>query len=200
MRTAASSKNAPTADRILDLAEGLIQTRGYSWFSFQDISDALGIRKASIHYHYASKAALGVAVLDRYVTRFGAGLAQIAADAAQDSRKMFEFYCEPYQQYARTADKVCLCGALAGEMLALPPEMREGVDRFFRAHQKWLADVLKRGVARGEFVLAAPPLKTARLYFGALQGALLVRRTTGDPSQLKDVIDTIRAQLAAKAR
>ena len=189
-----------TSGRILDLAQNLIQTRGYSWFSYQDISTALGIRKASIHYHFASKAALGIAVLDRYVAHFGGELRKIAADPKHTARKMLEFYFEPYLHFARTPDQVCLCGALAGEMLALPPEMRQGVDRFFRAHQKWLADILKRGAARGEFTLAAPPAKTARLFFGALQGALLVKRTTGDPAEMRDVVEAIRAQLDAKAR
>jgi len=47
----------------VDLAEALIQSRGYSAFSYQDISDRLGIRKASIHYHFPSKTDLGVAAL-----------------------------------------------------------------------------------------------------------------------------------------
>ena len=197
MPAAHSVQAAPTAERILDLAENLIQTRGYSWFSYQDISAALGIRKASIHYHYASKTELGIAVLERYTARFDAGLKKIAMDPAASSEEMLDFYFKPYLQFARTPDQVCLCGALAGEVLALPPEMRERVDRFFVAHQQWLAAILKRGVARGEFSLAAPPMKTARLFFGALQGALLVKRTTGDQAQLRDVIEAIRAQLDA---
>jgi len=36
-------------------------------------------------------------------------------------------------------------GALAGEMLALPPKVRERVDHFFRTHQLWLTKILKRG-------------------------------------------------------
>jgi len=202
MSTAASSHvvSESTAVRILDLAQNLIQTRGYSWFSYQDISEALGIRKASIHYHFASKAALGVAVLDRYVERFDTALLKISEDPGHTARKMLDFYFEPYLEYGRTSDKVCLCGALAGEMLALPPEMRAGVERFFRAHQQWLAAILKRGAARGEFSLSASPAKTARLFFGALQGGLLVKRTTADPSQLRDVVEAIRAQLDTKAR
>jgi TetR/AcrR family transcriptional repressor of nem operon len=72
-RTAAVAEpkqRSATAEQILDIAETLIQTRSYSAFSYQDISDALDIRKASIHYHFASKADLGAAVVDRYVERF----------------------------------------------------------------------------------------------------------------------------------
>ena len=199
MTTAAPKQRSRTAEQILDLAEMLIQTRGYSAFSYQDISDALGITKASIHYHFASKTELGMAVVDRYVDRFGDALTAIAQDQSQPAMAMLDFYIEPYLGYANTPDQVCLCGALAGEILALPPELRSRVDRFFRAHQTWLTGILKRGVARGEFRIPAPASKVARLVFGALQGALLVTRTTGDPSQLRDVVTVMKLQLAAGA-
>lgn len=185
-----------TADQILDLAQNLIQTRGYSAFSYADIAATLGIRKASIHYHFPSKTALGVAVVDRYTARFAAALAAIAADDERSSMSILDYYTEPYLQFAKSPDMVCLSGALAGEMMALPPELRTRVDRFFKEHQAWLAGILKRGAERGEFRLAATPAKTARLILGALQGALLVKRTTQDASQLRDVIAVIKVQLA----
>jgi len=198
MTTTAPKQKSDTAEQILDLAETLIQTRGYSAFSYQDIADSLGIRKASIHYHFASKAELGVAVVDRYIERFGAALVSIAEDEKQSSLAMLDFYVQPYLQFASTPDRVCLSGALAGEMMALPLEVRARVDHFFRTHQLWLTKILKRGVARGEFRLAAPAPKVARFIFGALQGALLVKRTTGDLSQINDVINVMKLQLAAR--
>ena len=196
--TTAPKQKSETAEQILDLAETLIQTRGYSAFSYQDIADSLGIRKASIHYHFPSKADLGVAVVDRYIARFDEGLIAIADDQSQSSMTMLDFYVQPYLQFASTPDRVCLSGALAGEMLALPPKLRERVDHFFRTHQAWLTKILERGFARGEFVLPAPAPKVARLIFGALQGALLVKRTTNDLSQINDVIAVMKLQLAAR--
>jgi len=80
-------------------------------------------------------------------------------------------------------------------LVALPPEMRARVDGFFRTHQAWLAQILKRGAARGEFALSAPADKLARFIFSALQGALLVKRTTGDATQLRDVITVMKLEL-----
>ena len=195
--TTAPKQRSETAEQILDLAETLIQTRGYSAFSYQDIADSLGIRKASIHYHFPSKADLGVAVVDRYIARFGDALTAIADDQSQSSMTMLDFYVQPYLQFASTPDRVCLSGALAGEMMALPPRVRERVDHFFKTHQLWLTGILERGVTRGEFTLAAPASKVARFVFGALQGALLVKRTTNDLSQINDVIAVMKLQLAA---
>ena len=124
-----------------------------------------------------------------------AALAALGADQAKSSLEMLDFYYQAYLQFSKTADRVCLCGALAGEVLALPAVMRTCVDQFFTSHQSWLAVILKRGVARGEFALSAPAPKVARLIFGALQGALLVKRVTNDNSQLLEVIAAIKAQL-----
>ena len=198
MSTTAPKQRSETAGQILDLAETLIQTRGYSAFSYQDIADSLGIRKASIHYHFPSKADLGVAVVDRYMARFDDALTAIADDQSQSSMTMLDVYVQPYLQFASTPDQVCLSGALAGEMMALPPKVRERVDHFFRTHQVWLTKILERGVARGEFTLAAPASKVARFVFGALQGALLVKRTTNDLTQINDVIAVMKLQLAAR--
>ena len=198
MATTAPKQRSETAGQILDLAETLIQTRGYSAFSYQDIADSLGIRKASIHYHFPSKADLGVAVVDRYMARFDGALTAIADDQSQSSMTMLDVYVQPYLQFASTPDQVCLSGALAGEMMALPPKVRERVDHFFRTHQVWLTKILERGVARGEFTLAAPASKVARFVFGALQGALLVKRTTNDLTQINDVVAVMKLQLAAR--
>ena len=199
MAATAPNQRSETAEQILDLAETLVQTRGYSAFSYQDIADSLGIRKASIHYHFPSKTDLGVAVVDRYMIRFGDALTAIADDQSQSSMTMLDFYVQPYLQFANTPDRVCLSGALAGEMMALPPKVRERVDHFFKTHQIWLTEILERGVARGEFTLAAPASKVARFIFGALQGALLVKRTTNDLSQINDVIAVMKLQLAARS-
>ena len=197
--TTATKQRSETAEQILDLAETLIQTRGYSAFSYQDIADRLGIRKASIHYHFPSKTDLGIAVVDRYVARFGTALAGLTADQSRTSMATLDFYVAPYLGYAETPDRVCLCGALAGEILALPPEVRTRVDGFFRTHQVWLTEILKRGATRGEFRLRAPPEKLARFIFAALQGALLVKRTTGDATELRDVITVMKLELAPGA-
>ena len=188
-----------TAEAILDVAETLIQTRGFSAFSYQDIADALGIRKASIHYHFPSKADLGAAVIDRYSARFAAVLAAICKDPDTSSMAILDYYIEPYQQLAETSDRICLCGALAGEMMALPEGLRLRVDRFFRAHQTWLAGILKRGGERGEFKRDIPAAKMARLIFAALQGALIVKRTTGETTQFSDVVAGVRSRILAHA-
>ena len=181
-----------TADRILDAGQELIQTGGFSAMSFQDIASEVGIRKPSIIHHFPTKAELGVAIIRRYRDTFAAHLQQISEDPAKSSWDALEFYFSPYLFLASTPDKVCLCGALAGEIPVLPEVMRVEVKQFIEAHQRWLEEILREGVERGELVLIDSPQSLSRVIFNSLQGSLLVRRSTGDVSQLKEIINAMR--------
>ncbi len=59
-------KTTDTKLKILDTAQELIQKLGVNAMSYADISTAVGIRKASIHYHFPSKEDLLVSLLERY--------------------------------------------------------------------------------------------------------------------------------------
>ena len=181
-----------TADRILDAGQELIQTGGFSAMSFQDIASEVGIRKPSIIHHFPTKAELGVAIIRRYRDTFAAQLQQISEEPTKSSWDALEFYFSPYLFLASTPDKVCLCGALAGEIPVLPEVMRVGVKQFIEAHQRWLEEILREGVERSEFVLIDSPKSLSRVIFNSLQGSLLVTRSTGDVSQLKEIINAMR--------
>src|SRR5579871_2958490 len=84
-----------TADRILDTAESLAQTRGYNGFSYAHIADALGVTKASLHYHFATKAALGEALIERYDRRFTQALREIDG-SGRDAPGKLAAYAELY--------------------------------------------------------------------------------------------------------
>ena len=184
-----------TKTKILDVGQELIQTRGYSAISFQDIAVQVGIRKPSVIHHFPSKADLGVAIIQRYRDGFASQLDEIKNDPAKTAWDALGFYFSPYLFFAETPDKVCLCGALAGEIPALPDDMRLEVKRFMEDHQRWLETILRAGRKNGELNFKETPARLARLIFNTLQGTLLVKRSTDDPGQLDDVIKAIRNML-----
>ena len=55
-----------TTSRILDVAERMLQVRGYNGFSYGDVAAELGITRAALHYHFKGKAELGQALIERY--------------------------------------------------------------------------------------------------------------------------------------
>ena len=100
-----------TSQRILDVAERLVQTRGFNGFSYADIASALTVTKASLHYHFPTKAALGKQLIERYEKTFLLALGEIDRSSA-DAREKLQRYARIYADVLR-ANRMCLCGMLA---------------------------------------------------------------------------------------
>jgi len=176
---------ADTSSRILDIAERLVQTRGFNAFSYADVARELKITKAALHYHFASKAELGEALLTRYATRFADALATVESRVA-DAPARLDAYADLYLAVLRE-QRMCLCGMLAAEYQTLPPSMQEIVVRFFNDNEVWLARVLARGRDDGTLEFAGDPSKTARMVVSGLEGAMLVARPFGDIERFQAV-------------
>src|SRR5438270_10797477 len=124
------AKHEPgTAERILDIAQRLVQTRGFNNFSYADVAKELGITTASLHYHFRGKAELGRALITRYAERFGEALDRIDHEIP-DARAKLKAYADLYAGVLE-GDRMCMCGVLAAEYQTLPRPMRRAVIGFF---------------------------------------------------------------------
>ncbi len=171
-------KESGTAERALDIAERLVQMRGFSNFSYADIATELGITKASLHYHYPGKAELGQALITRYAERFSQALDNIDRDEPNAHAKL-EAYADLYAGVLRN-ERMCMCGILAAEYQTLPDAMQLEVIRFFDENQKWLANVLQDGKAVGTLTYGGRAEDVAQGILSTLEGAMLVARPYGD--------------------
>jgi TetR/AcrR family transcriptional repressor of nem operon len=173
-------KNAPprTAERILDIAERLVQVRGFNNFSYADVASELDITTASLHYHYPGKAELGQALITRYSERFYEALGQIDRELP-DARAKLEAYANLYAEVLR-GKRMCMCGILAAEYQTLPKPMRSAVIGFFDENQRWLAHLLTEGKAERTLKFTGSPEDVAQAILSTLEGAMLVARPYGD--------------------
>ena len=186
-----------TAPRILDVAERLVQVRGFNGFSYADIAAELQITKAALHYHFAAKAALGEALIARYADRFMGALASLdTADGAASAK--LDAYAGLYLQVLRNR-KMCLCGMLAAEYQTLPQPMQEAVIRFFDLNESWLESVLEQGRADGSLHFAGSARDTAGMIVAGLEGAMLVARPYGDIARFQAAAANLLAGLTPAA-
>lgn len=177
MTSTTQSARADTSARILLEAQRLVQTRGFNGFSYADISAALGVTKASLHYHFPSKAELGRRLIDAYREHFLAALCHIDETVAEVCGRL-QAYAGIYERVLAD-DRMCLCGMLAAEYATLPALMQEGLRDFFRANEAWLEGLLAEGRVTGELHLAGDPQQAAHALTGALEGAMLIARAYG---------------------
>jgi TetR/AcrR family transcriptional repressor of nem operon len=172
-----------TATQILDVAERLVQIRGFNAFSYADVAGELGLTNAALHYHFPSKAELGEALINRYAIRFTGALADIDESHSDPLRKL-DAYAGLYGGVLRN-QRMCLCGMLAADYETLSPGMRAAVADFFETNERWLAEVLRQGRDHGELRFPGPPLEEARSIVSGLEGAMLIARSIGDSKRFK---------------
>lgn len=174
-----------TRTHILDLAERAIRLRGYHAVSFRDLADELGIKSASIHYHFRHKEDLGLAVVDRYATRIAT---QVGAPGDQDWPRSLARFCQVYQDALRKNALQCLCGMLAAESAGLPDKVSARVAEFFRANINWLTVAMPDD-------LPDKPGRALRIQC-ELQGAMTVAVSLQDPTILDQVAQDIYTTMA----
>jgi TetR/AcrR family transcriptional repressor of nem operon len=180
-----------TSGRILDIAERLVQTRGFNAFSYADIAVVLHVTKATLHYHFPTKAELGGRLIERYRGAFLEALDRIDqtdADAGAKLKAYVRIYADVLDN-----DRMCLCGMLAADYATLPDAMREELRRFFDANEAWLVKLLRRGRDGKELVFDGPPVEAARLLVATLEGAMLMARSHSDPGRFRAVAKRLLA-------
>lgn len=172
-----------TKSALLSEAETLIRTVGYAAFSYADLSERVGIRKASIHHHFPTKEDLGTALIDTYLVRFIAELEALAARSVSPKRKLL-VYGDLFAASLQDG-QMPLCGALAADAAYLPVSMQQRVKKFFELHLTWLEKVLAAAIAAGEIEDGQSPKGCALLLLSTLQGASVVAWALKDPSLVK---------------
>ena len=196
VQTRQRSESGTTA-QILDSAERFVQVRGFNGFSYADIASELKISKASLHYHFPGKAALGEALIARYAARFAGALQAIDGDGGDASDKL-EAYAGIYADVLRDG-RMCLCGMLAADFETLPPPMQAAVIGFFDQNEAWLTEVLETGREQGTLRLAGSAREAAQAIISGLEGALLIARPYGDLARFHAAAARLLASLAGAA-
>jgi TetR/AcrR family transcriptional repressor of nem operon len=182
-----------TTGRILDVAERMLQVRGYNGFSYGDVAAELDISRAALHYHFKGKAELGQALIGRYATRFSAALTQLDATAPNAAAKL-RGYAGLYTDVL-SADRMCLCGMLAAEHRTLPDPLQQAVGAFFKANTAWLTTVFEEGRADGSLTFTGTAEDTAAVVLGALEGAMLIARLDDEAGRFAATADRLLASL-----
>jgi TetR/AcrR family transcriptional regulator, transcriptional repressor for nem operon len=119
----------PTAERLMDLAEDHIRHAGYAGFSFRDLASEAGIKSASVHHHFPTKATMAAAVVRRAADRFFERVAPEAGDAPDDP---VGAYRSAFRATLSRDAPMCLFGVLGAETGGLAPEVTNEILSFFR--------------------------------------------------------------------
>jgi TetR/AcrR family transcriptional repressor of nem operon len=183
-------KRPDTKSAILDAAQDLIQRVGANAMSYQHVSEAVGIRKASIHHHFPTKEQLLDELIKRYSRHFLDVVDDIVGSHAGPAAKLRRYAAlfETTRSEGRR-NKTCLYGMLSAEVGALGRRAAAGLRRFYRENERRLARILEDGRRRGDFRFEGDPKLMATLIFQLLEGSILIARADGGAKRFHAVTE-----------
>ena len=191
--------SSSTSDNILRCAQTLIIAGGYNGFSYADIAKVIGIRNASIHHHFPSKADLVRTLVARYREQAEASIAELEL-RMPDPVAQLRTYAGYWETcIADATSPFCVCALLASEMPILPEEIALEVRAHFRALSAWLASVFERGARQGSLSLSAPARAEAEIFMATIHGAMLSARAYGDARMFGEIANPVLARLIRQA-
>src|SRR6476646_5342508 len=144
-RNASQRRRAP---QIIDAAARVFAERGFHGATTQDIADVLGIRQASLYYYFSSKEAALELVCLRGVEGFFETARTIAARPVSARKRLISLIESHLSPLVDRADFVKV---FLNERQHLPRESRRRIGRWSRGLERIFEEVIKEGVAKGEF-------------------------------------------------
>ena len=183
-----------TRTALLDSAEHASRMRGYDGFSYADLSRDVGIRKASIHHHFPTKADLADALLQRYRQRFFESLEAIKARHSKGSSRLGD-YLGAYREALSGGKMVCLCVAFSAGRDSLSDPVLAELNRFDEQSVIWLTEVFRLGKADRSILSVTDPRSEAVACLALVEGAQLLARAAKDVSWFDAAVATLAQRL-----
>jgi TetR/AcrR family transcriptional repressor of nem operon len=177
-----SSPSSPSRDKILTAATSIAQAHGYGGLNLRALAEQVGIKAASLYYHFPSKADLAAAVARRYWENSAAVLDALALQS-RDAKEALQRYPETFRSSLENGNRICLCSFMAAEYDDLPPPVQKEVQVFADINVAWLTQILH---AAGWQQQAAQ--SRARAVFAAISGAQLMARGKDDIVLFDDLV------------
>jgi TetR/AcrR family transcriptional regulator, transcriptional repressor for nem operon len=177
---------APRAIEILEAAEIRIRRGGFEAVSYRDLAADVGIKAASVHYHFPQKALLGAAVVDRYSDKLSATLGLVDLTQATTEEHL-QRLCNCYMAAVQNDGMICLGCMLGAESKDLPDAVSEAARRFFKRLLDWIE------LALGDRADAAT---LAVHTIGTLQGTMILAVTLKRPELMDEVVDQLKRLIA----
>jgi len=187
-----------TAERILKAADALMTDRGYSAFSYADVSEAVDIRKASIHHHFPTKADLATAVLRARHERLVEGT-ELLDQQIGDPLARIEAYVHYWEGCIRDRTmEFCVAVLMGAELPSLPKQVQKEVRLYFKALGEWLEKTLRAGVQQRVIKLQESAATEAQTLMAIVHGAMLSARASGNCDIFKTITDAALKRLAVQ--
>ena len=155
-------------EKILDIAEELVQSRGLDNVTFQEIADGVGLRKPSLFHHVKNKEELVSLLIDRCSNKHGPLYDAIIAKDISAPQKLKEL-ASLFEEGLKTG-RSCLLAAISQSQQSLAEPTREQLEQTANEAVARFAAVFVQGRKEETLAFKGKPLHAAMSFLAMLQG------------------------------
>src|SRR6201996_4954860 len=175
---------ANAREDILAAAKLVAQAHGYAGLNFRDLAQDVGIKAASIYYHFPSKADLAAAVAKRYWEDSAAYLESLLENSP-GPREALRRYPETFRWALENDNRICLCSFMSAQFDDLPEAVKTEVQAFADVNIAWL----KKTLIAAKVATPKQAENRARAIYSGIVGAQLMARSRADISLYDNLIE-----------
>ena len=184
-----------TKTNLLNSAERVARTRGFDGFSYADLAADVGITKASIHHHFASKAALAVTLMKRYYDDLEIACAEIDAQNETGAARL-DALISRYHGALENGQSLCLCVSFSTSTQSLSADTIAQMNRFREMITNWLSKVFTLGQRDETIKGVDDPVQEATAALPLLEGAQLAAQVAQDPERFSSALHILTSRLS----
>lgn len=194
---ARSSKGASTKQRIIEAAARLMYIKGVNGTSVDDVLGASGTGKSQFYHYFSSKESLVKELIAFHLTSLPTAseerLKSLGSLGGIDQwlDKILENYHDGYYEAG------CPIGNLASELSSQSEDLRIDLESTFAHWESCLTQGLKQLKAQGVLQASVNPESLAMFCVAAIEGALLLGKTTKNAGPIQATITQLKSHIRA---
>tara|TARA_R110002012_G_scaffold18226_5_gene67130 strand:+ start:1254 stop:1847 length:594 start_codon:yes stop_codon:yes gene_type:complete len=172
-------KNNVTRDKLIDSGALLISQQGYNATGINAVLKTCGVPKGSFYHYFASKEDFGLAVIERFASRYDETLVALLEDSDTAPLERLRRYFAAGRAYMLECDHTtgCLIGNLGQELSGQSATFRDALNLVFQRWELRFAHCLNDALARGDIDTHTSPEALASFILTGWEGAILRAKT-----------------------
>ncbi len=180
MRTAIS--DSATKVNLLETAQKLMLSKGFTATSVDEICEAAGVTKGSFFHYFRSKEDLGKAVLDHFMASMSKAVLESPFFKKNDPLQRIYGYVDFMIEISRDPERRsgCLLGNFAQVLSDTHPDIRSLCAKHFRWWAETLKHELDRAKTKGALKKSVDTKVLAEHFIALFEGSLMLAKTQQD--------------------
>lgn len=182
--------------RLLAAARDLVRHKGFAATSVDDLCTAAGVTKGAFFHHFASKEALGVALIDDWTLTTGAMFAAHPYNALPDPLDRVFAYIDLRREILGQPipEFTCVAGTTVQEAYETSIPIREAAERSVRSGFEHVRTHLAAALAAHP-VPGVTAEGLARQFQVAVQGGIILAKALNDAAPAREAFDHLERYL-----